>query len=252
VIDVHCHLDQEEYASDREEVIGRCKGELRAIVTCCAHPSTLGLTLRMVEEHRGFVFASAGVHPEYSGEVSDEELEEFLRQVERSRELVSAVGEVGLDYWWAEDPWLRRRQEEVFRRSIRFAKELDLPLIVHSRAAYDETVGILEGEGADRVLIHMFGASHLLKRVTDNGWSISTNAILFRSKKHMRVVEEVRIDRLMLETDAPWLAPKGGRNDPLSIKLIAEKVAEVRGVSFEEIDQATTENAIRFFGLRIL
>ncbi|MFH7882474.1 MAG: TatD family hydrolase, partial [Candidatus Aenigmatarchaeota archaeon] len=113
----------------------------------------------------------------------------------------------------------------------------------------EESIKILEQENAKKVLLHMFGANHLVKRVIENGWFISMNTIVLKSKKHKKVVRDIPLEKIMLETDSPWLSPSGGRNTPLSVKIVAEKIAEIKKVSFEEVDKITTENAIKFFSI---
>ncbi len=251
MIDVHCHLEQEDYSADREELIEKWKKELKAIITCCAHPNDFELTLSLVERHKGFIFCTAGIHPEYVCEIPDEKVEEFFEILKRNREKIHGIGEVGLDFFWIKDEKMRERQRELFTKFIHFADELKLPLVIHSRGAYDETVEILEKEDAKKVLLHMFGANHLVKRVIENGWFISVNTILLKSKKHKKIVRDMPLERIMLETDSPWLSPSGGRNEPTSVKIVAEKISEIKKISVEDVDKVTTENAVKFFDLRL-
>ncbi|MCS7106158.1 MAG: TatD family hydrolase [Candidatus Aenigmarchaeota archaeon] len=249
MIDVHCHLEQEDYSQDREEVIRECKKELKAIITCCAHPKDLDLTLSLVEKYKDFVFATVGIHPEYVKEVSEEEKKSFFQKVKDNVEKIVGIGETGLDFFWVKEKEWQEKQKELFIEFIELAKDLDLPIIIHSREAYDEAVEILEQENTKKVLLHMFGANHLVKRIVDNGWFVSTNTILLKSKKHKKVVRDVPLERIMLETDSPWLSPSGKRNTPLSVKIVAEKIAEIKKVSFEDVKKITTENALKFFNI---
>jgi len=249
MIDSHCHLEQKDYSKDRDQVIENCKKELKAVVTCCAHPKNFDLTLQIVEKNKNFVFCTAGIHPEYIKEISEREKDEFLDLIRESKNKVNGIGECGLDFDWVKEGEWQEKQKELFIEFIAFAKELNLPLVVHSRAAYDEAVKILEQEDAKQVLLHMFGANHLVKRVIENDWYVSMNTIVLRSKKHKKVVRDVPMEKLLLETDSPWLGLEGKRNDPLSVKIVAEKVAEIKKLSFEEIDKITTKNAIEFFNL---
>jgi len=107
----------------------------------------------------------------------------------------------------------------------------------------------LEQENAKKVLMHMFGAHDLLRRVIDNGWYISTNTILLRSKKHKKIIRDAPLDKIMTETDSPWLDLQGGRNTPLNVRIVIEKISEIKKISFEEVDKITTNNAIQFFEL---
>ncbi|MEM5791005.1 MAG: TatD family hydrolase [Candidatus Aenigmatarchaeota archaeon] len=249
MIDVHCHLEQEDYSQDRDEIIEKCRKELKAVITCCAHPKDFDLTLKLVEKYKRFVFATIGIHPEYIKEISEKEREDFFKKIENNKDKIVGIGETGLDFFWIKEKELQEKQKVLFIKSIDLAKKLDLPLIVHSRDAYEESIKILEQENAKKVLLHMFGANHLVKRVIENGWFISMNTIVLKSKKHKKVVRDIPLEKIMLETDSPWLSPSGGRNTPLSVKIVAEKIAEIKKVSFEEVDKITTENAIKFFSI---
>ncbi|MEM7826058.1 MAG: TatD family hydrolase [Candidatus Aenigmatarchaeota archaeon] len=251
MIDVHCHLEQPDYDSDREEVIEKCKKELKAVITSCANPKDFELTIKMVEKHKGFIFATVGIHPEYVKEISDKEKEDFFEIIKQNKGKIVGIGEVGLDYDWVKEQDLQQKQREWLVQFINLAKELNLPLVIHARASFEDALKILEQEGAKKVLFHMFGANHLLKRVVENGYFISLNTILFKSKKHKKIARDVPLENLMIETDSPWLGEEGKRNDPCSVKKVIQKIAEIKKLSFEEVDETTTRNAIKFFDLKI-
>ena len=255
MIDVHCHLEQKDYDRDREEVIEKCKKELKAVITSCAHPRDFELTMRMVENHKKFVFASCGIHPEYIKEVSEKEKDDFLDIIVKNKERIVAIGETGLDYWYTKEREWQEKQKQWFIQLIDLAKELNKPLIIHSREAFEDTIEILENQDAKKVMLHMWGDRKLLNKILENGYYISMNTIILRSKGYRKVVRDCPLERLMLETDAPWLSPKklmdgiGARNDPTSIKIVAEKVADIKKISFNEVWQKCGENAINFFDL---
>jgi len=254
MIDVHAHLETKDYDKDRDEVIEKCRQQLKAVITCCAHPKDFDLTLQMVEKHKGFVFATAGVHPEYIKEISEKEKDEFLEVVKQNKNKIVGIGETGLDFFWIKESEWQQKQKEWFIEFINFAKELKLPVVIHARNAYEEAIKILEQEDAEKVLMHMFGANQLTKRIIENDWFVSMNTIVLKSKKHKKVVRDTPLQKLLLETDAPWLAPEGfssKRNDPTAVKVVAEKIAEIKKMSFEEVCRVTTENARKFFSLNI-
>jgi TatD DNase family protein len=253
MIDTHCHLEQKDYQRDLEDVISECKkAGLRAIITSCARPRDLGLTLEIAEKHQGFVFATAGIHPEFIKEVRPGLVDEFLDQVKKNQGRIVGIGEVGLDFNWVKERAWQEKQRELFVQMISFARELRKPLVIHSRDAYQDALKILEQEDAKRVLLHMFGDNQLVPRVIDNGYSISLNAIVLRSKKHRKIARDMPLEKLMLETDAPWLHPEGkGRNDSRSIRPVAEKIAEIRKIPFRDVWQACARNAVEFFGLPV-
>lgn len=251
MIDVHCHLENPEYEKDRDSLISACRGELSALVTSCAHPRDFGLTMELVRKYKNFVFCTCSTHPIYIKNIYPKDREDYFGLIRKNRDMVVAIGETGLDYFHTKERGLRERQKEIFREHIRLARELDKPLVIHARDSYGDCIEILEEEGAERVNLHMFGGRPLLERVLSRQWSISMNAVMFRSKDHKKIIRDMPLDRIMLETDAPWLAPEGGRNTPLTIKAVARKIAEIKKVSFDLVWKTCGMNAVSFFGLPI-
>ncbi|MDI6825592.1 MAG: TatD family hydrolase [Candidatus Aenigmarchaeota archaeon] len=251
MIDVHAHLEQMDFDNDRYQVIEGCKQKLKAVITCCAHPEDFDLTMQMVEKHKGFVFATVGIHPIYIKEITEKEKDEFLDLIKENKDKITALGEQGLDYFEIKESEWQQKQKELFIEFIDLSKELNFPLVVHSRDAFEDAIRILEQEDAKQVLMHMFGAHHLLKRVIENNWFISLNTIILRSKKHKKIARDMPSEKILTETDSPWLDPAGGRNTPLNVKIVIEKISEIKKVTFEEMDKITTNNAIKFFNLKI-
>lgn len=249
MIDVHCHLEQKDFDSDRQQVIEKCKSELKAIVTCCARPDDFEKTMKMVSENPGFVFAAAGIHPEYVKEISEDERQKFIEKIRSKKSQVVAIGETGLDYHWISEPDWREKQKKMFIEFINLAKELELPLIIHSRDAMSETLDILEEYKAEKVLMHLFGDRSQLERVIGNGWSISIGPLIKQSKTHKKLARDCPIENIMLETDSPWFG-FGKRCEPTSIKLVAEKIAETKKLDFETVWQTCGDNARKFFSVK--
>jgi len=250
MIDVHCHLEQKDYDKDRDGVIEKCKRELKAIITCSCHPDDFDLTMEMVEKHKNFVFATVSIHPEYIKEIEHLRVDDFLKKIEENKEKIVGIGETGLDFIIEEPEW-REKQKELFIKFIDLAKSLNLPLVIHARKAFAEAVEILEKFGTKRVLMHFFTAKELLPKVIKNGWWISVNTTLLNSKKIKKIVRDLPIEKIMTETDSPWLGPEGKRNDPLSVKIVAEEIAKIKKVEFKKVDEITDQNAKGFFNLPI-
>ncbi len=257
MIDSHCHLEQHDYDKDRDEVIGRCKQQLDAVVTSCAHPRDFDSTMQLAEKYENFVFVSAGLHPEYIKEINEQEKDEFLELIMQNADNIVAIGEVGLDFNWVREPEWQEKQKQWFIQLIDFAKEIRKPLVVHSRDAYDETVKILEQQDAKKVQMHLFGDNKLVKRVSDNGWYVSIGPVILRSKKHFQIARDMPIELLLTETDAPWNAPevflegRKVRNEPTSVKVVAEEFSKIKKLNFVDVDKITTENAKRFFNILV-
>jgi TatD DNase family protein len=259
MIDTHCHLEQPDYTIDRDAVITKCRSRLQAVVTSCANPEHFALTMQLVREHRGFLFACASLHPRYVKDVKGERLEAYLEAIRSHQTNLVAIGETGLDYNWITDADGQEKQKQLFVQLITLANRLQLPLVVHSRDATEDVLTILEAQGAKAVQMHMFTTPSLLTRVMENGWLISVNTLLLRSKTVKRIVRDCPLEQMMLETDAPWLGlgqdgnikPKNVvRNDPTAVRLVAEKIAEIKRTDLHEVDSQTTDNAIKFFNLR--
>jgi TatD DNase family protein len=250
MIDVHCHLEQKDYEKDRDEIIEKCKKELKAVITCCCHSDDFDLTMEMVEKYKNFVFATVSIHPEYIKEVNEEVVENFFKKIEENKEKIVGIGETGLDFITKEPEW-REKQKELFVKFIDLAKNLNLPLVIHARKAFKEAIEVLEKSGARNVLMHFFTQKDLLPKIIENGWSISVNTTLLSSKNIKKIVRDLKIEKIMTETDSPWLGPNGQRNDPRSIKLVVEEISRIKKMKIEEIDKITTQNAIEFFKLKL-
>jgi TatD DNase family protein len=250
MIDVHCHLEQKDYQEDRDEIVEKLKKELKAIITCCTHPADFDLTMEMVKKYKDFVFASVAIHPIYIKEITEKEVEDFLKKIEEKKDKIIAIGETGLDFKIEELEW-QKKQRELFVKFIQFAKDLNLPLVIHSRKAYAESIEVLEQYGAKRVLMHFFTARKLLPKIIKNKWSISVNTALFSSKDIKKIVRDLPLEQIMTETDSPWLGFEGKRNDPSSVKSVIEKISEIKKVGIQEVKKITTQNAIKFFNLPI-
>jgi len=249
-VDSHCHLDFPKLAEREEEVLAamadnRVSHALCVAVTLEEFPRVLALTQRHAQ-----LFASVGVHPETTGV---EEPDEARLTALAAHERVVGIGETGLDYYWHKDEpeWQRQR----FRTHIRAARQCGKPLIVHTRAAAADTLAILRGERADEAggVMHCFTESREVARAAlDLGFYISFSGIVtFRNATELKAVAEyVPLDRLLIETDAPYLAPmpyRGKTNQPAWVVHVAEEIARLRGAPLERIAEATTNNFFRLF-----
>lgn len=248
MIDSHCHLEQSDYDSDREEVIERARQELKAVITSCANPNDFELTLDILKRYPSFVFGTVALHPIYFDEFDNRAIEDFIGEVKSSSGHFVGIGECGLDYKAANKEKEKKRQKAIFKRFIRLAEELDKPLIIHSRLAFKPAIDILESHNAQDVLMHFFTAEKLLDRVIRNGWNLSVNTLLLGNKKVQNIVKKAPLDNMLLETDAPWLGGEG-RNEPTSVKRVAKKIAQVKGKGFEDVWRKLGRNAVRFFDL---
>jgi TatD DNase family protein len=251
MIDVHCHLEQRDYDKDRDEIIEKCKKELKAVITSCAHPRDFDLTLQLADKYKNFVFASCGIHPEYIKEISEKEIEETIEKIKQNKDKIVAIGETGMDKFWVQEVDWQSKQKDLFIDLISLAKKIDKPLVVHSRDAYKDVIEILESENAKKVLLHLWGDKNLIKTIIDNGWHISVGPILLKSKNHKKMIRDMPLERIMSETDSPWFGVEEKRGVPTNVKFVVQKISEIKKMSIENVDRITTQNAVKFFSLNI-
>lgn len=248
MIDSHAHLEQSDYDEDREEVINRCKNELKGVITCCAKPEDFELTMKMISTHKNFLFATAGIHPIYAPEIPPKKREKFLEVIRKNSAKIHGIGECGLDFKTAKEQNTRNEQKRVFKKQIQLSDALDLPLVIHARRAFQEATKILENFDQERVLMHFFSKETLLDRVLSNGWHITVNNTVLWSEEMQRIAKQASLERILLETDSPWL---GGskRNEPISIRSVAKKISELKDIKFRDVWEQCGRNSIEFFDL---
>ncbi|MBU0953773.1 MAG: TatD family hydrolase [Nanoarchaeota archaeon] len=249
MFDSHAHLEDDKYNDDRDKVIKECQKKMTGVVTVCSQPSHLDRVLDMTKKYKGFVFAAAGIHPEFVEHYTNDQKEQYFERVKEHAKEIVAIGETGLDYHWVTDPNGRKKQKQWFLDSIELAQDLKKPLVIHSRKAHEATLEILLKQGAEKVQWHMFSSKPLFQTILDQGWMISVGAGILHSKPS-RIVRDIPLEQLMTETDAPYVAPTPGeRNTPLTVELVIKKIAEIRKEDSATIDRVTTANAKRHFDL---
>lgn len=259
-VDTHAHLDMRRFDDDREAAIERARqAHVAAIVTVGIDLESCRRAVRLAAEH-DLVHAAVGLHPQCAGELDGAALA-TLRELARQPKVV-AVGEIGLDYY--RDVWPRGVQQRAFEAQLAWAGKLGKPVVIHDRDAHGEIVHTLEkwaAEMQDSPLAGRLGVLHtfsgdlsMAEEVIGLGFYISISGpVTYQNEKRLpEIVRAVPLDRLMLETDCPFLPPhplRGQRNEPAYVPLIAEKVAELRGIPASLLAEATTANARRLFGL---
>ena len=258
-IDSHCHIDGPEYDADREEVINRARaagvGTMLNIGTGDPQSGAFERAVELAETHTE-VYAAIGVHP-HDAKLFDDRAEQRLVDLAKQSPRVIAWGEIGLDYHYDHSP--RDVQREVFRRQLRLARSLNLPVVIHSREADDDTIAILREEltGYERAgVLHCFGGSlEMATSALALGFFISfAGNLTFKKAEDLRAIaRQLPLDRLLVETDCPYLTPapfRGKRNEPARVVETARCLAELHARECDEIGRVTRENFGRLFGLR--
>jgi TatD DNase family protein len=215
---------------------------------CCLETSRLAVALA---EKYPFVYAAVGSHPDAADEVNEAVIEEYRKLCKLEK--VKAIGEIGLDYYYETIP--RQIQQKAFRMQMELARELSMPVIVHERNAHDDGMRIAkEFKGVTGVFHCYSGSAEMARQLVNMGWYIGfTGVLTFKNaRKAVETAESIPLERIVLETDCPFMAPepfRGKRNDPGYLYRMAERLAEIRGISVEEVQKVTTENAKRLYRL---
>ena len=253
LFDTHAHYDSRKFDDDREAVLSALPGQGVELVVnpgCDLNSSRKAVALA---GRYPFVYAAVGVHPEDCADWKDGDVEE-LRAL-ASHPKVVAIGEIGLDYYWKENP-PRQFQQRVFRAQLALAAELDLPVIVHDREAHGDCMDIVREFPGVRGVFHCFsGSAEMAKELVRLGWMISFTGVLTypNARRAVEAAQTVPPDRLMIETDSPYMAPvphRGKRNHSGYVAHICERLAEIRGISAGDCARLTMENGRRFFQIQ--
>ena len=252
LIDSHAHLDDEKFDEDREEVISSLKNNgVEFVINPASDLESSKNAVRLANKYEN-IYACIGNHPHEAKLYNDEVEDEYI-ELSKNKKVV-AIGEIGLDYHYDNSP--RDIQRDVFIRQIELAKKLNLPIVIHSRDAVGDTLEILEEYGKDmKVMIHAYSESvEVLRNYLKLGFYISIGGVVTfkNARKVKESVIELPLDRLLIETDSPYLTPepyRGKRNEPKYTKYVAMKLSELMEINVEKIIEASNMNAKKFFGI---
>ena len=253
LFDTHAHYDDKKFDEDRDALLSSMKENgVGLVVNASFNVNSTKVAISLAEKY-DFMYATAGIHPNNVDSCDDETFAEIKRLAAHPR--VKAIGEIGLDYYWEKVD--HEVQKEGFAKQIAIANELSLPFVIHCRDACKDTLDILKSEyKGGGALMHCFSESkETAKILLDMGLKFAIGGTV-TFKNNVRTVEAVKyipLEHLVLETDSPYLAPtphRGERNSSLYIHYVAERIAEIKGISAEEVEEATTQNAKNFFGIK--
>lgn len=251
MIDTHAHYDDKAFDEDREELLaGLAAHGVRRVINSGSDLEGCRRAIELMERYP-FVYGSLGIHPCDTAELTEKDMDWLARQ---SRlEKCVAIGEIGLDYYWDEPE--RPQQRKWFARQLRLAQEVGLPVVIHSREAAQDTIDLMREEHAEKSggVIHCYSYSReLVRSFLDMGFYIGVGGVVtFKNGRKLKeAVEYLPMDRILLETDSPYLSPvpnRGRRNDSRNLSYVVSHIAQLKGIAEEEVERITTENALRLY-----
>ena len=249
LVDVHCHLNFDQFSADRDEVIQRAKdANVVAIINSGTEYETNIQTLELSKKH-DIIKASLGIYPTYVEKLSEKEFQRDLDFIKEHKNDIIAIGEIGLDFHNTSEDHLKKIQQDRFKIILEELGKLKKPFVIHTRKAEKEVIDILESMSVKKVDLHCFTGNYkLAKRVIDNGWSFSIPPNIMRSLHFQGLVSMTPISQLLTETDSPYLAPPPKqRNEPSFVKLTVQKIAEIKNIDESEAEKMIFMNYQKLF-----
>ncbi len=247
--DSHAHYDDERFDEDRESLLEALpKHRVGRVVNAAADMKSTYTGVELAKKY-SYMYCSVGVHPHEVKELEEKDIE-TLKKLSKEEKVV-AIGEIGLDYYYDFSP--REEQRKWFKRQLELAKEVQLPVIIHSRDACQETFDLIHESGVSEGVIHCFsGSKELAKEYVKKGFyiGIGGSCTFKNAKKTVEVIKAIDLEQILIETDAPYLTPipyRGERNDSSYLKYVVQKISELKGVSTTEVEDITYANALRMF-----
>ena len=251
LFDTHAHMDDRAFDQDRQELLAALpQSGIQLLMNPGCSLASSRNAVALAEQHP-YIYAAVGSHPDAADEVNDAVLEEYRKLCKLYPEKVKAIGEIGLDYHYEDIP--RELQKKAFIAQMELARELDLPVIVHERDAHEDGLAIVKDFPEVKGVFHCFsGSAELARQLTDLGWYIGfTGVLTFKNaRRAIEAAQAIPLDRIVIETDCPYMSPepfRGKRNDPSRVYRMAEKLAEIRGITPEEAQKITLENGKRLY-----
>jgi TatD DNase family protein len=253
IFETHAHYDDDRFDGDREELLVAVRGSgIYPVINVGSSIASTGTTLELAKTH-DFIYAAVGVHPSDIADLNEETFAWLKEQT--AGEKTVAVGEIGLDYYWDKEPEVQENQRYWFGRQLELARETKLPVIIHSRDAAADTMQVMKEHHAEEIpgVVHCYSYSpEMAEEFVRMGYYIGVGGVVTfkNAKKLVETVKAIPIERILLETDSPYMAPephRGTRNDSRNIPYVIDKIAALKGLTSQEVERVTEENAYRLF-----
>ena len=248
-IDTHMHIGDDFGVKPDQYIENALNNNVKLLIASFCEKDDLALSTEFVDKYKN-LYCCVGYHPEVANNIVDNDYE-LLEKTIKSNKKIVAIGEIGLDYYWVKDN--KDKQREVFRKQLELAVKLNLPVVIHTRDAIEETYQILKEYPVKGVLHCFSGSLEMANKFIKLGFLLGIGGVVtFKNSKLYQVIENVPLESIVLETDSPYLAPepkRGTTNESANIPFIAEKIASIKNISIEEVREITTNNAITLFDL---
>ncbi len=253
MIDSHCHLDFDHFEGEREKVIDMSKRRVKAIINSSADIESAEMVLNLHQKYPKFIFPTLGLHPKNAISSSGKDIENLKETIRANKDTIVGIGEVGLDNYHVKKSKEQEKAKKIFLEFIELSNTLNLPLVVHSRDSFEDTIDLLNNREG-KTVIHCFsGNKSELERCLDRDYYLSFGGMVFRAAdRYKKILKNTPLENILLETDAPFLAKKKSeRSEPWFIRQVAQKIAEIKNLEFDEIWEKTGENAKEVFSLPV-
>lgn len=247
-IDVHCHLQHEKFSQNRDEVLAEAKKKMQFLIVSGANPQWNRGAISLAEKHKGFIYATIGLQPVDAIKHSEEEFLAEFEFIRKNRGNIVGIGEIGLDYHWVKGEKERELQKERFEKLLNLAEELNLPAVIHSWDAEAEVVEILSRHRLKGVVMHCFsGKKDVMEKALSQGYYISFSTAIAFSKNARKLARDCPLEKMLVETDAPYLDPEKKINLPWNTEIVIKKIAEAKKLAEEKVLAQIIKNAKSVF-----
>lgn len=247
LIDTHCHLSNEDY--DIDEVIKNAKiNEVEILITGGTNKENNLNDIELAKKYKN-IYITLGYHPEYTDDIIDEDLKFLEKQIQENYNKVVAIGEIGLDYYYRKDN--KEKQIDLLKKQISLAKKYNLPIVVHSRNATEDLYNILKSSEVKGVIHCFSGSLETANQYIKLGFKLGIGGVItFKNSNLKDIIKKIDLENIVLETDSPYLSPnRGEKNEPSNIKIIAEFIAQIKNISYENVKEITTSNVLTLYNI---
>ena len=249
-IDTHCHLSKNDYENLDAEIAKIKEENVKILIVSGCDKDSIEESISLSKKYEN-IYLSLGYHPSEANKITKEDLEDLKKKISKNRKIV-ALGEIGLDYYWEKEN--KELQKKLFRNQLQIAKELNLPVIIHSREAFQDTYDILKEYNIPGIIHCFSGNIENAKKYISLGYLLGIGGVVTFKNTHLKdVVKEISLEKILLETDSPYLAPtpyRGKPNSPQYIPIIAEEIAKIKEINVNKVEKQTTNNALNIFRIK--